>query len=954
MQAKLYEYLLKNSPKIVVCEDLNEAKSLASVAEFLNKKSFIMPDFRADVGDDLRSFTMELFDISKVLSDYYDYEDEKILIIPINTIKKPLPTKENLRCLEIEFASRINLKNLAKELLRLNYTLVDIVQSPGEFCIGHEKIDIFSLKYENPIRIVLFDDEVESIKFFDAATGLSFKEELEKCLILPIISRVSEDEFEKINDDIKNSDDSFKDYESVFYWYLKLHNYLDFSYVCIKEFEIGNVISKALKYQDMVFIPSNDFFKLNENKKIKLLASNENKFLEFKLGSNVEKIISNEIVNIKSDDELIISLNKYYKKEKKYKSSIILDELIKNDYVVHERYGVGRFLGLELIENEGKKQEFIVIEYQNENKLLLPTSSLYLLDKYISSSIPELDKLGKNTFVKLKEKLKTKLLAIAGAITELAAKRQLIVTKAIKKPLEYELFKASAGFNLTSDQEKALDEIFAELVKTTPMDRLLSADVGFGKTEVAMHAIFACVKSGLNALFFVPTTLLCSQHYKTLKNRLEPFGINVFRLDRFSNTKKAIMNTKEPKVIIGTHSLLSLAIDDVGLIVIDEEHKFGVKQKEKLKDISIKAHQLSMSATPIPRTLNQALSTLKTYSQILTPPNDRLDVRTFVKPYDDALIKEVIARELRRGGQIFYIHNHIASIEHKKRYLENLYPNLRILVLHSKIPANEAEEKLFAYEDKKYDLLLCTSIVESGIDLANANTIIVEKSNHFGIADLHQLRGRVGRSKIQGFCYFLVDNEENLSEDSKKRLLSLASNSYLGSGSTLAQMDLEIRGGGNLLGAEQSGHIEQLGYALYIKMLEAEINRLSKGNVTKEIKYEQKLLVNAYISDYLVPNDKLRLSLYRKVNECENLAELSALEDSFNDRFGKFDSYTKNYFSLMAIKILCIKNNFIEVSNYEQNIKLLKENDERIILKAPSKSDEDIIVTILKYLNSLS
>ncbi|MBT0882699.1 DEAD/DEAH box helicase [Campylobacter sp. 2018MI13] len=954
MQANLYEYLInnKNYAKIIICEDLNEAKSLSNVALYLGINSFILPDFRAEINDDLRSFSMELFDISKVLSDYYDYQDKKILIIPINTIKKPLPSKDDLKCLKIEFGDRINLNSLAKELLRLNYNLVDMVQSPGEFSIGHEKIDIFSLKYENPIRIVLFDDEVESIKYFDASSGLSYKEEREYCDILPLISYVSEEKYEEIKESILNNDD-LNEYESVFYWHLKLSNYLEFSYVCTKEFELGNIISKAKKYSDMVFNPSNDFFKLNSNKKIKLLASNENKFLDYKLGENVEKIISNAVLNIQSDDELILSLNKYYKKEKKYKSSIVLDELIKNDYVVHERYGVGRFLGLELIENEGKKQEFIVIEYQNENKLLLPTSSLYLLDKYISSSIPELDKLGKNTFVKLKEKLKTKLLAIAGAITELAAKRQLIVTKAIKKPLDYEIFKAKAGFVLTSDQEKAVNDIFEEISKCTPMDRLLSADVGFGKTEVAMHAIFACVKNGLNALFFVPTTLLCSQHYKTLKNRLEPFGIQVFRLDRFSNTKKAIMNTKEPKVIIGTHALLSLAIDDVGLIVIDEEHKFGVKQKEKLKDISIKAHQLSMSATPIPRTLNQALSTLKTYSQILTPPNDRLDVRTFVKTYDDALIKEIIARELRRGGQVFYIHNHIASIEHKKRYLEELYPKLRILVLHSKIPANEAEEKLFEYEEKKYDLLLCTSIVESGIDLANANTIIVEKSNHFGIADLHQLRGRVGRSKIQGFCYFLVDNEESVSEDSKKRLLSLASNSYLGSGSTLAQMDLEIRGGGNLLGAEQSGHIEQLGYALYIKMLEAEINRLSKGNITKEIKYEQKLLVNAYISDYLVPNDKLRLSLYRKINECDNLASLSTMQDSFNDRFGKCDSYTRNYFSLMAIKILCIKHGFCEVSNYEQNIKLLKDNGERIILKASSKSDDDIIDTLLKYLNSL-
>ncbi len=954
MQAKFYEYLTtcKKSADLIICEDLNEAKSLREVSEFLGFTTFILPDFRATSEDDLRSFRSELFEISLNLSNYYECKNKKILISPINTILKPLPNAKNLECKKLSFADTIDIKALGEYLLCCGYNAVDIVQSPGEFCIKHEKIDIFSLKYENPIRIVLFDTEIESIKFFDTTNQLSLKDELNECFILPIISQVSKDEFDEISDTVK--EDALLDYESVFYWHLNLQDYLKiFSYTCTKNYGINNEMPEAKIYTDLIVKPSDDFFTLNANKKIKLLASHENKFLEYKFGANVEKIISPSVINIGSQDELIISLNKYYKKDKKYKASIVLNELNKDDFVVHERYGVGKFLGLELITTEGKAQEFIVIEYENNDKLLLPTSSLYLLDKYIASSIPTLDRLGKNTFIKLKDKLKTKLLAIAGAISELAAKRQLIVTKAIKKPLEYEIFKASAGFSLTIDQEKVVDDIFADLAKTTPMDRLLSADVGFGKTEVAMHAIFACVKNGLNALFFVPTTLLCSQHYKTLKNRLEPFGINIFRLDRFSNTKKQIEATKEPKVIVGTHALLSLNIDNVGLIVIDEEHKFGVKQKEKLKEISIKAHQLSMSATPIPRTLNQALSTLKTYSQILTPPSEREDIKTFVKVSDDALIKEVIARELRRGGQIFYIHNHIASIEHKKRYLEELYPRLRILVLHSQINAKVAEEKMMEYEDKKYDLLLCTSIVESGIDLANANTIIVEKANHFGMADLHQLRGRVGRSKTQGFCYFLIDSEESLSEDSRKRLLSLASNSYLGSGSTLAQMDLEIRGGGNLLGAEQSGHIEQLGYALYIKMLEAELNRLSKKDIETEQKFEQKLLVNAYISDTLVPDDKLRLSLYRSVSECKNIVDLNNLQDSFVDRFGKLDGFTKNYFSLMAIKILCLKHGFCEVSNYEQNIKLLDIKDNRVILKAPSKNDLDIINTILEYLNSL-
>ncbi|EHY1149154.1 DEAD/DEAH box helicase [Campylobacter coli] len=636
---------------------------------------------------------------------------------------------------------------------------------------------------------------------------------------------------------------------------------------------------------------------------------------------------------------------------------MIIDELKIGDFIVHEDYGVGKFLGLEMISISGAKKEFVAIEYQNSDKLLLPVENLYMIDKYLGASggIPLLDRLGKMTFIRLKERLKTKLLAIASEIVIMAAKRALIKPKEIK--IDYAdqaYFVSKAEFSYTQDQNKACEEILNDFENGKVMDRLLSGDVGFGKTEVAMNAIYPVVKSGFCAFFFAPTTLLSHQHYKSLKKRFEPFGIEVFKLDRFTSTKEKktlMLNLEQNKacVVIGAHALLNVECENLALVIIDEEHKFGVKQKEKLKELTQNSHLLSMSATPIPRSLNQALSSIKSYSVLQTPPEDRLDVRTFVKENDDALLKEAITRELRRGGQIFYIHNHIASIEQCKKHLLDLFKNLRILILHSKIDAKIQEEEMLKFENKEYDLLLSTSIVESGIDLPNANTMIVERSDRFGMADLHQLRGRVGRSDRQGYCYFLVENKEELTQDALKRLVSLESNSYLGAGSVLAYHDLEIRGGGNLLGIDQSGHIEQIGLSLYLKMLEDELNALTKKESFEEKKIDLKLTINAFLNSELINEDRLRLELYRRLSKCKNIDEVYEIEGEIEDRFGKLDLYTKQFLMLIIIKILAL-GKFKTISNFEQNIQFVKINDEKEFIKARSKDDDDIIEAVLTHL----
>ncbi|EAK0440777.1 DEAD/DEAH box helicase [Campylobacter lari] len=973
MQAKLYEYLLSNKTELIVCENDKEADELAQVCLFLNLKTFVLPDFRAEFGSDLRSFSKELFEICKVLNAYHKEDENKILISPIKTILQKLPGKKHLKNIILKRNSLLVLEKFKEEILHSGYEFVDIVQDKGEVSIRGDIIDIFTINEEQPFRILLFSDEIESIRYFDIHTQKSIPSELSKIEICPFLSAFNQEQYENLQEKIQNfqSQSIVNDVNSLGFWCVDdFCDYLDLNFVSIKNFDINdfeediskinqNILPEPRFCKDLVSSYNHDFFTFHKDKKITILAKNEALFKALNLQefSNIKLKISQERINLITQDELIISLNKKEKSKRVRKASLVIDELRVGDFVVHEDYGIAKFLGLEIIIIAGAKKEFVALGYLNNDKLLLPVENLYMIDKYIGASggVPLLDKLGKGSFLKIKERLKEKLFAIASNIVSLAATRALIKAKELKISQELQdEFINKAGFFYTKDQSQVCQEITQDLKSMQVMDRLLSGDVGFGKTEVAMNAIFTCVKSGYTALFFVPTTLLSAQHFKTLKRRFDSFDIEVFKLDRFTSAKEkkqvlAFLKENKPCVVVGTHSLLGVECENLGLVVIDEEHKFGVKQKEKLKELSKNSHILSMSATPIPRSLNQALSSLKSYSVLQTPPEDRLDVRTFVRESNDALIKEAISRELRRAGQIFYIHNHIASIDGCKKYLLDLFPNLKILILHSKIDAKTTEEEMIKFENKEYDLLLCTSIVESGIDLANANTIIVENSDRFGMADLHQLRGRVGRSAKQGYCYFLIEDKEKITKDSLKRLMSLESNSYLGSGSVLAYHDLEIRGGGNLLGVDQSGHIEQIGYSLYLKMLEDEINKLSKKEEIKEKKIDLKLNINAFLNSEYISEDRLRLELYRRLSKCMSANEVYEIESEMNDRFGRPDIFTKQFLDLIIIKILASKH-YKLVSNYEQNICFVKDDESKEVIKAKSKDDDDVIEAILMHL----
>ncbi len=991
IQSSLYRALNKGFDyQILACKDFKESELAKEVISYFkpNIKAVLFPEFRAKKNDDLRSFFEEFLQLLGGLREFYqalENKQETIIIAPISALLHPLPKKELLESFKITLLEKYNLKDLKDKLFYYGYEILDLVEVEGEASFRGDIVDIY-IPNSKAYRLSFFDTECESIKEFDPTTQMSLKEDLLEIEIPPTLFSLDEPSYKDLKAKVEQSPlNSFsKDLTSFGLWFLGekandlLHAYksiispraleeiqelASLNELDYERFKLLKVLENAQGYEDLEIHAHalEGFIALHSNHKITLLAPNKT-ILDNVLGaiekSSIQCVIAPFVLNFKTPDGIFISLNSFERKKKRQKSKLALNELNPGEWVVHDDYGVGVFSQLVQHSVLGSKRDFLEIAYLGEDKLLLPVENLHLIARYVaqSDSVPVKDRLGKGSFLKLKAKVRTKLLEIASKIIELAAERNLILGKKMDVHLaELEVFKSHAGFEYTSDQEKAIAEISKDLSSKRVMDRLLSGDVGFGKTEVAMHAIFCAFLNGFQSALVVPTTLLAHQHFETLRARFENFGVKVARLDRYVSEKNKLLKAVElgqVDALIGTHAILGAKFKNLGLMVVDEEHKFGVKQKEALKELSKSVHFLSMSATPIPRTLNMALSQIKGTSSLKTPPTDRKPSRTFLKEKNDELLKEIIHRELRRNGQIFYIHNHIASISKVKTKLENLIPKLKIAILHSQINANKSEEIMLEFAKGNYQVLLCTSIVESGIHLPNANTIIIDNAQNFGLADLHQLRGRVGRGKKEGFCYFLIEDQKSLNEQALKRLLALEKNSYLGSGESVAYHDLEIRGGGNLLGQDQSGHIKNIGYALYTRMLEDAIYELSGGKKRLEKSVEIQLGVSAFLNPELIASDSLRLDLYRRLSLCENTDEVGQIHEEIEDRFGKIDDLSAQFLQIITLKILANQLGIIKLSNFNQNITITYSDEKKESLKAPSKDDNDILETLLKHLRA--
>ncbi|OUR76775.1 transcription-repair coupling factor [Colwellia psychrerythraea] len=606
-----------------------------------------------------------------------------------------------------------------------------------------------------------------------------------------------------------------------------------------------------------------------------------------------------------------------------------LAELTIGQPVVHIEHGIGRYLGLQTIENGGIVTEFLMLSYANEAKLYVPVSSLHLIGRYsgADSDHAPLHKLGNDTWSKAKQKAAEKVRDVAAELLDIYAKRASNHGYSFKRDKQdYQAFSDSFGFEETFDQKQAINAVVSDMLSPKTMDRLVCGDVGFGKTEVAMRAAFVAVNDGKQVAILVPTTLLAQQHYENFRDRFANWPVVTEVLSRFKTPKEqkeviARVESGQVDILIGTHKLLqnSIKYKDLGLLVVDEEHRFGVKQKEKIKQLRSNVDILTLTATPIPRTLNMAMGGMRDLSIIATPPAKRLAVKTFVREHDEALIREAILRETLRGGQIYYLHNHVDTIDKVAADIQKLVPEARVVTAHGQMRERELERIMSDFYHQRFNVIVCTTIIETGIDVPSANTIIMDRADHLGLAQLHQLRGRVGRSHHQAYAYLLTPHEKRITKDAKKRLEAIASLEDLGAGFTLATHDLEIRGAGELLGEDQSGSMCQVGFSLYMEMLDQAVAALKEG---KQLSLDQvmstqteiELRVPALLPDDYIFDVSLRLSLYKRIASCKNKNELDDIQVELIDRFGLLPQPSKN---LVQIAKLRLKAQTIGISRIE-------------------------------------
>ena len=615
-----------------------------------------------------------------------------------------------------------------------------------------------------------------------------------------------------------------------------------------------------------------------------------------------------------------------------------LTELSMGSPVVHIEHGVGRYLGLETLQIDSADYEFLMLGYAGGAKLYVPVTSLHLIGRYAGADEEHapLHRLGSDQWDRAKRRAAEKVIDVAAELLDIYARRELRKSHSLKpSESEYAAFAAEFPFEVTSDQRTAIEETLADMAMERAMDRLVCGDVGFGKTEVAMRAAFAAVQSGKQVVMLVPTTLLAQQHYDTLVDRFANWPVTI---DVASRSKTApeideiAVKTANGKmdILIGTHKLLSpqFKFNDLGLVIVDEEHRFGVRQKERLRAIRAEVDVLTLTATPIPRTLNMSLSGIRDLSVIATPPAKRLSIKTFVQQRSEQGVREAISRELMRGGQVFFLHNEVRSIEQTAETIRELVPEARVGIGHGQLRKNELEEVMSEFYHRRLNVLVCSTIIETGIDIPNANTIIIERADKFGLAQLHQLRGRVGRSHRQAYAYLLTPEPRSMTADAVKRLEAIEASGDLGVGFTLATQDMEIRGAGELLGDDQSGQIESIGFSMYMDMLNRAVNALRSGQVPdrdmplEPVSQEINLHVPTLIPDDYLPDVQTRLILYKRISAAASQLDLDNLQVEIIDRFGLLPPAMKNLFQVTGLKIIAQSLGIIKLDLGEERGKL--------------------------------
>lgn len=921
-------------------------------------------------------------------------------------IKLPLKSEVDKNLIKIAVNQDINFQSLTQELILNGYSKTDYVSYEGDIAIRGGLIDIFPIGLENPVRFEFWGDQIESIREFDPISQRSIKEHFEITFLKSVFhsSQVQEEAsiFEYLPNDtliILDAPEVLELEEEIL---SKISNYKkiilnhlakpDISLNFLNQPEFKGSLNELTKY--LVEL---------EKSKTKLIITSDNKTYSDRLKLLLRKFIEESeyetndsfikyIFNIEWLDKPITSgfVTKDHKyavftehqiferrkklttKKKVSKTSLSLKELNNlqiGDYIVHEDKGIGIFDGLQTMKIGGTLQDCIRIKFQDDDIVYLNLNYINKIDKYNSSdgNPPKISKLGSVEWEKRKTRLKKKLKDISRELISLYAKRKSSEGFSFSEDTVWQKeFEASFMYEDTIDQAQASEDVKQDMCNTFPMDRLVCGDVGFGKTEVAIRAAFKAATSGKQVAVLVPTTILAQQHFMTFRDRFSRYPINTTLLSRFRTAKElkeSIEQIQSGKidVVVGTHRILSndVQFKDLGLLVIDEEHRFGVSAKEKLRQLKENVDTLTMTATPIPRTLNFSLMGVRDISVIETPPPNRLPVYTEVINWNKEFFRDAVLKELSRGGQVFFVSDKVYDLDTITDGLKSIVPEANFGIAHGQMKTTELEMIMEKFIEKKFDILVTTKIIESGLDIPNANTIFVNRSQNFGLAELYQLRGRVGRSNIQAYCYLIIPEDVKLPEKSVRRLQALEEFTDLGSGLKLAMKDMEIRGTGNLLGAEQSGFIDDIGFELYSKILDEAVRELkdeefadlfkSNEEIRKSILRNPELEIDynesSFLSDTYVPSDTERYLLYRRLYSIKTIDEVKDIEKELEDRFGKLNFEAENLIFVIRLRVLGFDTGFkkITIRGKQVTIEFPTENPEYY---------EKVFPLIIDYLNS--
>lgn len=840
-----------------------------------------------------------------------------LLIDSEDDLGRLLEEVRSVEFLEFKVGKEIERDRFISKLIEMGYERVGYVESPGEFAVRGGILDIFPYGFLLPIRIEFWGDSVDSIREFDPYTQRSLGNISD--IYFPIKGN-------KKNEDIK--------------------------YRVLKEepIDTGLNVFPHYPYSGSMELLKDELERLRDEGYRLVFLSDKNwrreRIVEFFPFDVMEGLLyegfiwEDEKIAVFSEGEL--SLRRKVKRHKIRLGERVEDitELNPGDYVVHVDFGIAKYEGLKAEEVLGVKQDFLVLRYR-DGRVYVPVYNLSKVQRFTGSDDfePPLSSLSSSRWQLRKERVKRDLLRYAEELINLHALRKIKRGYAFSPDTVWQKeMEAIFPYEETEDQRKAIEDVKRDMESDKVMDRLIAGEVGFGKTEVALRASFKAVMDGKQVVILVPTTILALQHFRTFRERLRDFPIRVEMVSRLVDKRKlkeTLAELKEGKVdiVIGTHRLLKEDVDfkDLGLLIIDEEHRFGVLDKEKLRKKYPTVDTLRMTATPIPRTLYAALGKIYDISLILTPPFGREEVETIVIPYDEEVIREAIRREIDRGGQVFYIYNRVSGIEKIREKLERMFPMLRIKVGHGRMRKRELEDVFIEFLEGKVDVLVATSIIESGVDFPRANTLIVEGAHLFGLAELHQLRGRVGRSNVKAYAYFLIPKKMNT--NARRRLQALATFHHLGSGLKLALKDLEIRGAGNLLGKEQHGHINQIGYELFFELLEEAINELTGRE--KEIEPEVVVKgVDAYIPEDYIEEADVRVKFYRKFSTVRNTEELLDAVYELRDRFGPLPPEVKELILISMARLWGKKERVEKIEWRSDTVRVTKEGRERTLRKS--------------------